>query len=71
MDASRHAAKGDEMFAAGRFDEAMAAYQQALALQPGLQSARWGLDAILERARTSQPNKQLIDLLLEAYADRN
>lgn len=57
------------MFAAGRFDEAMAAYRQALALSPGLPAARWGLDAILERARTTQPNQRLIDLLLEAYAD--
>ena len=28
-----------------------------------------GLDAILERARTPRPNEQLVDLLLDAYAD--
>lgn len=43
---------GDELFAAGRFDEAMAAYRQTLAKDPADAAARMGLDAILERART-------------------
>ncbi len=69
MDASRYAAIGDERFAQGRLDEAMAAYRQALVLSPGLPAARLGLDAILERARTPRPNEQLVALLLEAYVD--
>lgn len=60
---------GDELFAAGRFDEAMAAYRRALAADPNDSPARMGLDAILERARTEQPNATLRELLLEAYAD--
>ncbi len=60
---------GDELFAAGRFDEAMAAYRQALVRDPGNAEARMGLDAILERARTTQPNMGLRELLLQAYAD--
>lgn len=60
---------GDELFAAGRFDEAMAAYRGALAQVPGDAAARMGLDAILERARTNQPNPGLRELLLQAYAD--
>ena len=60
---------GDDLFAAGRFDEAMAAYRRALALDPRDAAARMGLDAILERARTNQPNPGLRDLLLQAYAD--
>ncbi len=69
MDAERDANTGNELFAAGRFDEAMAAYQRALAVAPGHPAAREGLDAILERARTPRPNEQLVRLLLEAYAD--
>lgn len=65
----RHATIGDELFAAGRLDEAMTAYRHALSLSPGLPAARMGLDAILERARTSRPNEQLVALLLNAYAD--
>ena len=60
---------GDELFAAGRFDEAMAAYRQILAKDPADAAARMGLDAILERARTEQPNALLRELLLQAYAD--
>lgn len=60
---------GDELFAAGRFDEAMAAYRRALGADPNDAQARMGLDAILERARTAQPNGPLRELLLEAYAD--
>lgn len=60
---------GDELFAAGRFDEAMAAYRHVLAQTPGDAAARMGLDAILERARTNQPNPGLRELLLQAYAD--
>jgi len=60
---------GDQFFAAGRFDEAMAAYRRALAADPNDAQARMGLDAILERARTTQPNAPLRELLLEAYAD--
>ncbi|TAJ25199.1 MAG: methyltransferase domain-containing protein [Reyranella sp.] len=60
---------GDELFAAGRFDEAMAAYRGALKANPRDAGARLGLDAILERARTPQPNAHLRELLLEAYAD--
>jgi SAM-dependent methyltransferase len=63
------AAIGDELFAAGRFDEAMTAYRHALSLSPALPAARMGLDAILERARTPRPNEQLVTLLLDAYAD--
>jgi cytochrome c-type biogenesis protein CcmH/NrfG len=55
--------------AAGRLDEAMAAYRHALRLSPGLPAARMGLDVILERARTPLPNEQLVALLLDAYAD--
>ncbi len=69
MTASRFATIGDEHFAAGRLDAAMAAYRQALADTPGFLAARMGLDAILERARTRQPNEQLVRLLLDAYAD--
>ncbi|MBS0519909.1 MAG: methyltransferase domain-containing protein [Proteobacteria bacterium] len=69
MDASQHTAVGDERFARGRLDEAMAAYRQALAASPGFAAARVGLDAILERARTPQPNAPLVALLLEGYAD--
>src|SRR5690348_2404718 len=69
LTASRSATLGDELFVAGRLDEAMAAYRQALALSPGFAAARVGLDAILERARTRQPNEQLIQLLIDAYAD--
>ena len=69
MGASRHTAIGDELFAAGRLDEAMAAYRHALSLSPGLPTARMGLDAILERARTPRPNEHLVALLLDAYAD--
>lgn len=47
----------------------MSAYRQALAASPRDAQARMGLDAILERARTAQPNAQLRTLLLEAYAD--
>ncbi len=57
------------MFAAGRFDEALSAYRQALAASPRDAQARMGLDAILERARTTQPNANLRTMLLEAYAD--
>ncbi len=66
---SRHAAIGDELFAAGRLDEAVAAYRHALRLSPGLPAARMGLDAILERARTPRPHEHLVALLLDAYAD--
>jgi SAM-dependent methyltransferase len=69
MDAGQLTIEGDRRFALGRFDEAMAAYRQALALSPGLPAARLGLDAILERVRTSRPNEMLIGLMLEAYAD--
>jgi SAM-dependent methyltransferase len=69
LTASRSATLGDELFVAGRLDEAMAAYRQALALSPGFAAARVGLDAILERARTREPNEPLIRLLLDAYAD--
>jgi SAM-dependent methyltransferase len=69
LTASRFATTGDELFAAGRLDEAMTAYRQALAETPGFAAARLGLDAILERARTRQPSEQLVRLLLEAYAD--
>src|ERR687898_479326 len=65
----RHAAIGDELFVAGRLDEAMMAYRYALSLFPGLPAARMGLDAILERARTPRPSEHLAALLLEAYAD--
>jgi len=65
----RYSTIGDELFAAGRFDEAMSAYRQALAALPRDAQARMGLDAILERSRTAQPNAQLRTLLLEAYAD--
>lgn len=47
----------------------MVAYRRALAADPRDARARMGLDAILERARTTQPNPQLRELLLEAYAD--
>ena len=60
---------GDELFAAGRFDEAMAVYRRVLVQDPGNAEARMGLDAILERARTNQPNSVLRELLLQAYAD--
>lgn len=69
MSPHRYSTIGDELFAAGRFDEAMSAYRQALAASPRDAQARMGLDAILERARTAQPNAQLRTLLLEAYAD--
>lgn len=69
MSVNRFSLSGDELFAAGRFDEAMAAYRQALAAAPRDAQARMGLDAILERARTTQPNANLRNLLLEAYAD--
>lgn len=69
MTPHRYSTIGDELFAAGRFDEAMSAYRQALAASPRDAQARMGLDAILERARTAQPNAQLRTLLLEAYAD--
>jgi SAM-dependent methyltransferase len=61
--------RGDELFAAGRFDEAMAVYRSALKADPRDAGARLGLDAILERARSPQPNAHLRELLLEAYAD--
>ncbi|MBI3196238.1 MAG: methyltransferase domain-containing protein [Rhodospirillales bacterium] len=69
MTTIRSSAIGDELFAAGRFDEAMAAYRQVLAQSPRDAQARMGLDAILERARTPSPNDHLRTLLLEAYAD--
>ncbi len=69
MTPNRYSTIGDELFAAGRFDEAMSAYRQALAASPRDAQARMGLDAILERARTPQPNAHLRTLLLEAYAD--
>lgn len=69
MGGNRHATIGDELFTAGRLDEAMMAYRHALSLSPGLPAARMGLDAILERARTPRPNEQLVALLLDAYAD--
>jgi SAM-dependent methyltransferase len=69
LNPNRSSAIGDEHFAAGRFDEAMAAYRQALAASPRDAQARMGLDAILERARTPSPNEHLRTLLLEAYAD--
>ena len=69
MTAARFTSTGDELFASGRLDEAMAAYRQALAHTPGFPAARMGLDAILERARTRDPNPQLRSLLLDAYAD--
>ncbi len=47
----------------------MAAYRRALAADSRDAQARTGLDAILERARTTQPNPQLRERLLEAYAD--
>lgn len=61
---------GDELFAAGRFDEAIAAYRRVLTANAADAQARMGLDAILERARTTQPNAQLRELLLQAYADK-
>lgn len=69
MDANRFTTTGDEMFAAGRLDEAMAAYRQALSLEPRFAPARAGLDAILERARTQRRDDRLVALLLEGYAD--
>jgi SAM-dependent methyltransferase len=69
LEASRLVAFGDQHFALGRLDEAMAAYRQALTIDPVLAEARIGLDAILERARTPRPNPQLVQLLLEGYAD--
>lgn len=69
MEADRYTALGDERFAAGRLDEALAAYRQALTLSPGLAAARMGLDAILERARTPRPDATLVQLLLDGYAD--
>jgi SAM-dependent methyltransferase len=69
MDAGQLTIEGDRRFAIGRFDEAMAAYRQALALSPGWPAARLGLDAILERVRTNRPNEMLIGLMLDGYAD--
>ncbi len=69
MTAARFTSTGDELFASGRLDEAMSAYRQALAHTPGFPAARMGLDAILERARTRDPNPSLRGLLLDAYAD--
>ena len=69
MTAVRFTSTGDELFASGRLDEAMSAYRQALAHTPGFPAARMGLDAILERARTRDPNPHLRGLLLDAYAD--
>ncbi len=58
------------MFAAGRLDEAMAAYRRALAENPRDAAARAGLDAILERARSDRRHEPLVALLLEGYADQ-
>lgn len=69
LTSNRFSTIGDEHFAAGRFDDAMSAYRQALSASPRDVQARMGLDAILERARTAQPNAHLRTLLLEAYAD--
>lgn len=69
LNANRFSTTGDELFAAGRVEEAMAAYRQALALSPRDAQARMGLDAILERARTPRPNDLLRTALLDAYAD--
>ncbi len=69
MDAGQLTLEGDRRFAIGRFDEAMAAYRQALVLSPGFPAARLGLDAILERVRTNRPNQMLIGLMLDGYAD--
>lgn len=69
MTSNRYSTIGDELFAAGRFDDALSAYRQALAASPRDAQARMGLDAILERARTAQPNAHLRTLLLEAYGD--
>jgi SAM-dependent methyltransferase len=70
LEASRYLARGDQQFAQGRLDEALAAYRQALAIEPGFAAARMGLDAILERVRTPHPNPLLAQLLLEGYADQ-
>lgn len=67
--ASRYSAKGDELLATGRLDEAKAAYRQALAHDPRDAQARFGLDTLLERSRTTWPNADLRSLLLQAYAD--
>jgi len=69
VDAGLYTKWGDEHFALGRLDEAMAAYRKALALQPGFPQARMGLDSVLEQAHSDRPNEQLIALLLEAYDD--
>ncbi|HTR83334.1 MAG TPA: methyltransferase domain-containing protein [Reyranella sp.] len=69
MDAGQYTKWGDEQFARGRLDEALAAYRQALAQVPSFPPARMGLDAVLEQAHSDRPNEQLIALLLEAYAD--
>jgi SAM-dependent methyltransferase len=71
LSANRFSTSGDELFAAGRVEEAIAAYRQALSLAPRDAQARMGLDAILERARTPRPNGELRMLLLDAYADED
>ncbi len=47
-----HAARGEALFALGRRDEARAAAQAALALDPGNEAAR----AVLERAASAEPD---------------
>src|SRR3954454_15931519 len=51
-DASQHTAQGWEQFFADRYDEALAAFQQALSLDPTLADAHNGVGRVYERLGT-------------------
>lgn len=59
-----------QLHAAGRMDEALAAYAQALKHEARLKEARFGMTSILEMARTTAYNAGLAGLMEECLADR-
>ena len=68
-DAAKALAAARAHHAGQRFDEALAAYTQALQLDPNLAEARRGLVSILEMARTQRFHPRLAGLIGAALAD--
>jgi SAM-dependent methyltransferase len=68
-DAAKALAAARAHHAGQRFDEALAAYTQALQLDPMLAEARRGLVSILEMARTERFHPRLTGLIGTALAD--
>ena len=69
--ADLHARHGDALFAAGRLDEAEAAYRQALALEPGFPAAVSGLAAIVPATvePVPEPNPEPVPVALEGVPE--